>query len=347
MRAIEYTRTGTPEVLTLVDRETREPGAGEVRVRIAVSGVNPTDWKSRLGNGDGATLPVPQVPNQDGAGVVDAVGAGVTSVAVGDRVWVWDAAFQRADGTAQELAIIPSEYVVRLPANSSLDEGASVGIPALTAHRALTAREDGPARLGVGTLTGVVILVAGGAGAVSHAAIQLAKWAGGIVITTVSSDEKGELARRAGADHVINYRTEDVRTRVHELAPEGVAIIVEVNPSANIDLDLEVVARGGTISIYVGTTGEALPVPLRFAMGKNVRMQFILTYTTSTEQKINGIEAVTAALADGALSVGEDAGLPLIRFPLERTADAHRAVEAGAVGKVLIDVADLAGLGGR
>ena len=341
MRAIEYSRTGAPDVLQLVDRESRAPGPDEARIRIAVSGVNPTDWKSRAGNGDGAVLPAPQVPNQDGAGVIDAIGANVTAVAVGDRVWVWDAAFQRTDGTAQELAIIPVGQVVKLPDGASFDEGASLGIPALTAHRALTAREGGPERLTPGSLTGVAVLVSGGAGAVSHAAIQLAVWAGATVITTVSGDEKGALARSAGAQYVVNYRTEDVKARVREIAPDGVAVVVEVNPSANIDLDLDVVARGGTISIYVGTSGEALPVPLRFAMGKNVRLQFIMTYTTSPEQKANAVASVSAALADGALKVGEEAGLPIIRFPFDRTADAHMAVEDGAVGKVLIDVADL------
>ncbi|MCU1551523.1 MAG: Alcohol dehydrogenase zinc-binding domain protein [Glaciihabitans sp.] len=341
MRAIEYTRTGEPDVLQLVERDPRDPGPDEVRVRIAVSGVNPTDWKARAGSGDGAVLAVPQIPNQDGAGIVDAVGANITNLAVGDRVWVWDAAYARTDGTAQELAIIPAHRAVKLPANASFDEGASLGIPALTAHRALTAGDGGPDRLAPGALAGVTVLVTGGAGAVGHAAIQLAVWAGATVITTVSGEQKAELARAAGATYVINYRLEDVATRVRELAPDGVAIIVEVNPSANIAVDLDIVARGGTISIYAGTGSEALPVPLRFAMGKNVRMQFIMTYTTTPEQKDNAVQAVSAALADGALPVGEKRGLPLTRFPLERTSDAHKAVEDGTVGKALIDVADL------
>ncbi|MCU1552369.1 MAG: Alcohol dehydrogenase zinc-binding domain protein, partial [Glaciihabitans sp.] len=147
MRAIEYSRTGAPDVLQLVERDPRDPGPDEVRVRIAVSAVNPTDWKARAGSGDGAALAVPQVPNQDGAGVVDAVGANITNLAVGDRVWVWDAAYARTDGTAQELAIIPARRAVKLPANATFDEGASLGIPALTAHRALTAGDGGPDRL--------------------------------------------------------------------------------------------------------------------------------------------------------------------------------------------------------
>jgi NADPH2:quinone reductase len=342
MRAIEYSKTGAAsEVLQLVDREAREPGADEVRVRIAVSGVNPTDWKARAGNGDGATLPHPQVPNQDGAGVVDAVGAGVTHVASGDRVWVWDAAFGRTDGTAQELAIVPGDQVVPLPDGVSFDVGASLGIPALTAHRALTAHEGGPTRLSPGSLAGTTVLVAGGAGAVSHAAIQLAVWAGATVITTISSDEKAALARKAGAHHIINYRSEDVVAKVKDLAADGVSLIVEVNAYANLETDLEIIATGGTISIYTGEGDKTLAVPVRRAMGTNARLQFIMTYTTSEAQKQDAVAAVSAAIADGALPVGADSGLPITRFPLERTADAHDAVANDTIGKVLIDVAEL------
>jgi NADPH2:quinone reductase len=341
MRAIEYSQTGSPDVLTMVDREAPSPGPDEVVVRIAVSGVNPTDWKSRQGAAGGATLPRPQVPNQDGAGVVESVGSGVTSLSPGERVWVWDAAYQRADGTAQELAVLPASQVVPLPAGVSFDVGASLGIPALTAHRALTAREGGPDELSPGALDGVVVLVAGGAGAVSHAAIQLAVWAGATVITTVSSSEKARLARAAGAQHVLNYRTDDLAARIRELAPRGVAVIVEVNAVANLRLDLDILAPGGTVSMYAGGGADEPSIPIRAAMGKNARLQFMMTYTTSPAQKAAAVGAVSAAAADGALGVGEDHGLPLLRFPLERTGDAHRAVEDNAVGKVLVDVATL------
>ncbi|MCU1598351.1 MAG: NADPH:quinone reductase [Glaciihabitans sp.] len=339
MKSIVYTQTGAPEVFKLIEREAAEPGPDEVRVRVIVSGVNPTDWKARTGSGDGATLPAPQVPNQDGAGIVDVVGANVTHVTPGDRVWIWDAAFKRTEGTAQELTNIPARQVVKLPAGASFDIGASVGIPALTAHRALTAREGGPDELGPGTLAGTTILVAGGAGAVGHAAIQLAIWSGATVITTVSSDAKAELATRAGAQHVINYTTEDVVARIRDIDAAGVAVIVEVNPNVNIDIDLEVIAMGGTIAIYAGSGSEKLAFPERAIMMKNVRIQGIMTYTTRPEQKHAAVHAVSAAIRDGALNVGEENGLPLMRFPLERTGDAHKAVEDSAVGKVLIDVA--------
>src|SRR4029453_11896862 len=188
MKSVVYSRTGVSSVLQLVDRDVIEPAPGEVRVRTVVSGVNPTDWKSGLGSGDGAAPPFPEVtPNQDGAGVVDAVGERVADLAVRDRVWVYLAGHQRPTGTAQEYTNLPAARVVRLPEGTEFDVGASLGVPAMTAHRALTVSEDGPERLHAGALAGKVVLVAGGAGAVGHAAVQLGRWAGATVITTISS----------------------------------------------------------------------------------------------------------------------------------------------------------------
>ena len=338
MKSISYTKTGASSVLTLDDVEPAEPGPGEVRVRIVVSGVNPTDWKARANTASSSSER--RVPNQDGAGIVDAVGSGVTGLMAGDRVWVWDAAFQRTAGTAQELAVVPARQVVPLPPSASFDVGASLGIPALTAHRALTANEHGPARLAPGALEGQVILVTGGAGAVGHAAIQLARWAGATVITTVSGSDKAELARAAGAHHVINYRDEDVTTAVLAIAEEGVDTVVDVNVQANGATDLAVLKFGGTIAIYASDSAAPLTVPIAKAMQRNVRYQFVLTYTVTDDQKANAVAAVTAAASDGALPVGVEHGLPLTRFALADTAAAHDAVEAGTVGKVLIDVAD-------
>jgi len=208
MKSVVYSRTGDPSVLRLVDREVAEPGPGEVRIRILVSGVNPTDWKSRHGSGDGAAPPFPEVtPNQDGSGLLDAVGERVVDLAVGDRVWVYLAAHQRPTGTAQEYTNVPADRVVKLPPGTSFDIGASLGVPAITAHRALTVSEDGPERLYPGALAGKVVLVAGGAGAVGHAAIQLARWAGATVVTTISSPAKAALAAAAGVTERIGLAT--------------------------------------------------------------------------------------------------------------------------------------------
>jgi NADPH2:quinone reductase len=325
-------------VLRLIERERPEPGPGEVRVAVRVSGVNPTDWKSRRG-GRGGELPFPEiVPNQDGAGTIDAVGSGVDSSREGERVWLWEAAWRRADGTAQEYVVLPERQAVRLADGVSFDVGASLGIPALTAHRCLTVSDRGPRRLGPGALADRTVLVAGGAGAVGHAAIQLARWAEARVICTVSSDEKAKLAGAAGADEVVNYRRGDAVDRIRRAAADGVDIVVEVAPAANAALDLAVLAPDGTVAVYATDGGDELGLALWPLMQRNLRYQFVLVYTLAPEAKDEAVADVGAAAASGALPVGEDAGLPLHRFPLERTADAHAAVESGAVGKVLVDI---------
>ncbi len=339
MKSVVYSHTGDPSVLRLVDREVTEPGPGEVRVRVVLSGVNPTDWKSRLGASGGTALPFPEVtPNQDGAGFIDAVGEGVVDVAVGDRVWVFLAGHQRPTGTAQEYTNLPADRVVRLPAGTSFDIGASLGVPAMTAHRALTVSEDGPVRLHPSALAGKVVLVAGGAGAVGHAAIQLARWAGATAIATVSGPAKAGLATAAGAHHVVNYREEDAATAIAKVATDGVDLVVEVAAAANSQLNIDVVKPRASIAIYANDGGGEFTLPARQNMIKNTRYQFVLLYTVGDAALTAAMEDITLALVDGALPVGEEAGLPLHRFPLADTAAAHQAVQDGAIGKVLIDV---------
>ena len=334
MRAVVYRETGPSSVLEVVERPLPQPGPGEVRVRVVRAGVNPTDWKFRAGPaGDWDEVS----PGQDGAGVVDAVGEGVTHLEVGDRVWLLLAQHGRPYGTAVEQTVQPASLVTRLPDGAGFDVGASLGVPAVTAHRALTS--GAVTRLGPALLAGHTVLVAGGAGAVGNAAIQLARWAGATVVTTVSSEEKAALARAAGADHVLDYRTEDVAARVQEIAPDGVDLVVEVAPAVNNDLDREVTRNGGTIAVYANNGGEELTLPIRPTFAKNLRYQFVLLYFVAPELLAAAQEDVTAAVAAGALRVGADAGLPLHHFALEEAAGAHDAVEAGAVGKVLIDVA--------
>ena len=325
-------------MLRLVERPEPSPGQGEVRVRMHVSGVNPTDWKARTRGPSWASADAGEVvPNQDGAGVVDAVGEDVPHDRIGERVWVWEAAWQRAEGTAQELVVLPSRQAVRLPDGASFELGASLGIPALTAHRCLTVADNGPGKLAPGSLGGLTILVAGGAGAVGHATVQLARWAGARVIATASGDEKATLARAAGADHVVNYRHESAVEEIRAHAPDGVDLVVEVAPGVNAALDAAVIAPNGTVAVYAVDGGGHLPLswPL---MQRNVAYQFVLVYTVPANAKDVAVADVSDAVADGALPVGEEAGLPLHRFPLERTADAHAAVEAGSIGKVLIEV---------
>ena len=338
MRSVVYTRTGDPSVLSVVERDVSEPGPGEVRVRIVVSGVNPTDGKSRAGaTGQGLAF-AEVVPNQDGSGVIDAIGDGVEGLAVGDRVWIYLAAYQRPTGTAQELTVVPASRVVLLPDNASFEIGASLGVPALTAHRALTVHENGPSRLGPGTLSGRTVLVAGGAGAVGHAAIQLARWSGATVVTTISSPAKAALATAAGAHHTVDYTQPDPVGAIRAVAPDGIDMVVEVAPGVNAALNHAVLANHGSVAVYANDGGDQMTLDVRAHFALNVRYQFLLLYTVGDEALAGGTEDVTAALRDGALPVGEEAGLPLVRFPLEETAAAHAAVEDGLVGKVLIDV---------
>lgn len=318
MRAALYRETGpAADVLSVVDLDVPDPGPGQVRIRIAVSGINPTDWKGRAGlsarRPDGF-----QVPHHDGAGVVDAVGEGVVGLAVGRRVWLYLAAYRNRYGTAAEYAVVPAVQAVPLPDTASDELGACLGVPALTAAHCLGGAAD--------ALKGHTVLVAGGAGAVGHYAIELAVQAGARVVATVSSAEKQALAEAAGAEHVVRYREGDAAERI--LAAVGpVDRIVEVAPMANLDLDLRVLARGGTIATYAADPSLTLPGgPL---MAANARLEFALLYTVPPQELAAAVRWVCDAL--GALTA-----LPITAFPLERVAQAHDAVEQGTIGKVVI-----------
>jgi NADPH2:quinone reductase len=338
MRAITYTRHGDPSVLELVERATPEPGEGEIRIRVLASGVNPTDWKSRSG-GYGRALPDEAVPNQDGAGIVDEAGPGVDGLAVGDRVWVTLAADGRpASGTAQEYTVVPAERAFPLPRGADFELGASIGIPGVTAHRALTVTEDGPTRLQPNALAERIVLVAGGAGAVGNAAIQLARWAGATVIATVSGDAKARLATAAGAHQVVNYKRADAAEQIRRAAPDGVDLVVEVAAGANAGIDQAALRPRGTISIYANDGAAPFTLDVRRNMGLNARYQFILLYTVGWERIAAAAADINRAIEYGGFQVGEQFGLPLHRFGLEDTAAAHSAVENGAVGKVLISI---------
>jgi NADPH2:quinone reductase len=324
--AARYDRTGpAAEVLRVEEVERPQPGLGEVLVRVTVAGVNPTDHKSRSGATGELAFPF-QVPGQDGAGVIEAVGDGVDPARVGERVWLWFAAWQRQWGTAAQFSVVPAEQAVPLPHGASDDLGASLGIPALTAHRCLFA--DGP-------IDGATVLVAGGAGAVGHAAIELARWAGAAnVVATVSSDEKGRLAREAGAHAVVNYRADDAADRLRAAAPDGVDRVVELSLTDNLELDLAAAAPHCVIASYANEGGRGPELEVRRLMVPNITLRFVLVYTMPADAIAAAVAGVRDAVRDGALTP-----LPVHRFGLEQIADAHDAVEAGAVGKVVVDVA--------
>jgi len=324
MRAAIYERCGAAhDVLRVREIERPEPGPNEVRVPLRVSGVNPTDWKSRRGT-TGRAPDGFQIPNQDGAGEIDAVGAGVDTRRVGERVWVWFAAANgRRWGTAAQWTVVPARQAVTLPTDVGFDLGASLGVPAMTAHRCLFA--DGP-------LDGATVLVAGGAGAVGHDAIELAKWAGATtVVTTVSGPEKAALAYAAGADAVVNYHDADAVDQVRRVVAR-VDRVIEVALGANLALDLAVSGPQTVISTYANEPTDPV-LPVRAAMIANVTLRFVLLYGVPPAALDAAATEVTAAVAAGALTL-----LPLHRFSLDDIAAAHDAVEGGAVGKVVVDL---------
>ena len=322
MKAALYDRTGkASEVLRVEEVGRPEPGPGEVRVRVRVSAINPTDYKSRSG-----ATPRPidgfQIPHQDGAGEIDAVGPGVDEARIGQRVWLWFAAHGQRWGTAAQWAVVPEQRAVPLPDGVSLDLGAMFGVPAMTAHRCLFA--DGP-------LDRKAVLVAGGAGAVGHFAIELAKRAGARVAATASGPEKAELSTRAGADHVVNYRDQDAAGQLRAFA-ERFERIVEVALNQNLEMDLAV-SGPETVVVAYAADGPDPVLPVRKCMAANVTLRFILLYGVPQPALAQAARDVTAAAAGGALTE-----LPVHRFPLDDIVAAHEAAEAGAVGKVVVDI---------
>ncbi len=324
MRAVVYDRTGTArDVLRVVDVERPEPGPGEARVRLAVSGVNPTDVKARSG-----VVPRPidgfQIPHHDGVGEIDALGHGVEQGRLGQRVWLWFAAAGRRWGTAAEWTVVPDHQAVPLPPTVSPELGASLGIPAMTACHCLFA--DAPLR---GSST---VLVAGGAGAVGHFAIELARWAGARVVSTVSRPEQAALATRAGAQQVVNYKDPDAIDQIKSFAVQ-VDRVVEVNVGANLPLDLALAGPSTTVVCYASSGQEDPTLPVRACMAANVTLRFVLLYGVPAKALQMSVAKITGALGDGALSE-----LPVHRFALENIVQAHEAVEAGVTGKVLVDI---------
>jgi NADPH:quinone reductase-like Zn-dependent oxidoreductase len=327
MRAAYYDRQGpADEVLCVAELPTPQPGPGEVRVRMHMSGLNPTDLKARTGFS--APMPFPRIiPHQDGAGVIDAVGDLEEAGRIGQRVWIYEAQYGRASGTAAAFVVVPAGHAVPLPGDVSFEVGASLGIPALTAHRCLFADGD---------INGRRVLVQGGAGVVGTAAVLLAKWAGAWVAATVMNAEQASIARAAGADLVLDRLNDDVAGAINtHTRRAGVDRIVEVNVQANLDLDLACLASGGVISAYAAAQAtDELSLPLLRAMVHGCVLRFVYIYSVPQEAKIHAIRDITACLASGAYSphVG-------LKVDLQKIAEAHQALEAGTVmGKVLIAI---------
>lgn len=323
MQAIWYERNGSArDVLKFGELPDPEPGRGEVRVRVHASGVNPSDWKTRSGS---RPMVAPKViPHSDGAGVIDRVGEGVDRARIGERVWLWNGQWKRAYGTAATYIALPVEQAVRLPDSVSFEAGACLGIPALTAHRAVTVD---------GSPEGRRVLVAGGAGAVGHYAIQMAKLLGAEqVIATVSSEEKARHAAAAGADEIINYKTTSVADRVQDLTKgKGVDRVVEVDLAGNAALLPKIVAKDGVCAAYGSNTAQAT-----FDFGPMIMsgaaVRFFIVYELAQGPRERGIQDVTRWLEQGRLQHHI-----ATRLPLAETVQAHELVEQGAaIGNVVV-----------
>jgi NADPH2:quinone reductase len=326
MRAAYYESNGPArKVLQLGDVETPQAGRGEVRVRLLTSGVNPSDVKSRAGLTRKIAFPR-VIPHSDGAGEIDAVGEGVSPTRVGERVWVWNGQWRRPFGTAAEWIVLPQEQAVALPANVTMEAGACLGIPAYTGYQAvLLARAK----------EGSTVLVAAGAGAVGHYAIQFAKKRKATVITTVSSPAKAEIARQAGADHVIDYKREDVGERVMAITGKrGVDAVIEMDLAANARLLPNVLAPNGVVAIYGSGAAEA-SIPFQFLLQNSITMQFFLVYLMPQAERERATADITRMLERNELihNVAQT-------FDLGDMVAAHEAVESGkTMGNIVVRLA--------
>lgn len=327
MQAIGYSRFGAAsEVLSVVDLETPAPSAGEVCVELAFSGVNPSDVKARAGSRPGATTPAFPliIPHSDGSGVISAVGPGVDPAIIGTRVWIWNGQWQRAFGTAASHITLPAAQAVALPPEVSLETGASLGIPGLTAAHVV---------FGGGDIAGQTLLIHGGAGTVGHLAVQLAAWGGARVIATARG---AGLARceAAGAEVVLDYTAPDLADRILAASGAPIGRIVEVEFGANIETNSAVIAPNGVIAAYGSALDMTPSIPFYPLLFKAVTIDIALIYLLDSTARQAAIAKLHAALRAGALTCPVQSV-----FPLSDTALAHEAVARGQrCGAILIDV---------
>jgi NADPH2:quinone reductase len=322
MRAAYYEQNGAArEVLRVAEVDTPQAGPGEVRVKLSTSGVNPSDVKSRQGSTRKIAWPR-LIPQSDGAGVIDQVGDGIAKSRIGERVWIWNGQWKRAFGSAAEYIALPAAQAVKLPDAVGFEAGACLGIPAMTAAHAV-------ALAGAGK--GSTVLVAGGAGAVGQYAIQFAKAAGATVLTTVSSAEKAAAARETGADHIIDYKREDVGERAMQITGKrGVDAVIEMDLAANAGLIPFVLRPKGSVIVY-GTGAATVGLPAFFCLTNSIRVQFFLVYELDTLERERAVTTIGRALEQGRLMnrIGPT-------FPLADIAAAHEAVERGTIGNVIV-----------
>lgn len=325
MKAAYYEQLGNAkDVLKIGEINVPELGANEVLIKVRASGINPSDVKQRSGWG-GLTMRHPRViPHNDGAGTIEAAGEGVQPSRIGERVWIYEATLIRPFGTAAEYVVVPGEQAVFLPENTDFAAGACLGVPAMTAHHCVF--KDG-------AVSGKIVLVAGGAGAVGNYAIQLAKWGGATVISTVSSTEKAEIAKTAGADYIVNYKVEDVAARIKEIVGgKGVDRIIEVDFAGNLEINLKAIARNGTIATYASDSDVTPQIPVYSLIYKNLTVHYVLVYAMDKGAHQQAAADITTCLKAGVLR-HVIAG----RFGLDEIAAAHELQESGsAIGNLVL-----------
>ncbi|HCP00832.1 MAG: hypothetical protein CL573_07385 [Alphaproteobacteria bacterium] len=326
MRAAWYAEFGSAkDVFEVGEQNTPTAGDGEVLVRIHASGINPLDVKRRAGE-RGPMVGNRMVPHFDGAGVIVAVGTGVDSARIGERVWVFEGHWMRGDGTAAEYVSLPESRANPLPDDQSFSEGACLGIPAMTAH---------PLVFTDGAVDGQTVLVTGAAGAVGNYAVQMARNGGATVIGTVSSEEKALLAIEAGAKHAINYKTEDVAARVKELTGgKGVDRVIEVELGGNIETTVKILKTGGVIAAYASMAQPVVPFSFYGFLMKSPTLRIIGCFTMPDAFKAQSVADISRWMAEGKL-----ASSVATEFPLAEIAAAHEMVEGGRqVGGVVVTI---------
>ena len=322
MRAAFYEANGSARtVLKVGDVEAPHPGPGELRVKVAASGINPSDVKSRQGITRKIAYPR-VIPHSDGAGVVDEVGPGVPQSRVGERVWLWNGQWKRAFGTAAEFIVLPAAQAVPLPEKITFEAGACLGIPAMTAVHAVSLAS---------VKAGTIVLISGGAGAVAQYAIQFAKAAGALVLATISSPEKAVAAKEAGADHTINYKRENVGGRVMEITKQaGVGAVIEMDLTANAKLIPQVVSPKANVVVY--GTGPEATIPAAFCLVNSITLKFFLVYELDAKERERAVSSINSALKLGALRNR----LSHQPYGLDDIVAAHEAVERGTIGNVIL-----------
>lgn len=324
MKAAWYEKFGSPEVLQIGEMPIPEVQPNEVLIRLHASGINPSDVKRRQGireNGHYSRI----IPHSDGAGVIEKVGSQISKERIGQRVWTYNARWERAFGTAAEYVALPAELAISLPENVSFETGACLGIPAMAAHRAVFV--EGPVK-------DKTILVTGGAGTVSHYAIQLAKWDGATVITTVNNSEKAQIAKKSGADYILNYLTENIVEKINAFTKnKGVDHIIDVDFAANLPVTQEIIKHNGSISTYASMSNPTPTLPFYPLMYKGTNLHLIDVYGLPQSARKQAIQDINAALVSGALTSNIAK-----KFPLNEIIASHQLVEMGTVGQVILTI---------